>query len=191
VSRRELTTLAVSWVTICVIAAVSVLSSRNTDGAAGFIIAMLVLQAPAFIALAGARDDITPSAGRCAAIAIPAALVAGFTGFFVSGHGLARLVPPSGSWLIVVALGVLGGIVAGGLPLGRYLAQQAHPAGARRALTVFALVNAAGSAVAVACSYVRHPEFLIVMLLPGAWAVPLIVACRRKPPGPPIARVVR
>lgn len=185
-------TLAVLWTMLCGAAFVTLFSIAETDDVAGFVLAMLALQVPPFLALAGAPDGAPLSGARSAAIAVPAAFVGAYVAFFVVGVVAARIFrSPLDLTPIFLAMGAtLLGCLGSGLAAGFYVHARPHPFGARRVLTLFAIASLLAGAIVMSVAIRRDAAIGVVMGVPLLWCVPLLLVTRRKVCEPvPLARV--
>jgi len=159
---------------LCGAVFVTLFSIDDTDDVAGFVIAMFVLQLPAFLGL----DDVPLSAGRSVAVAVPAAIVGAFSAFFL--------------FFLFDLFAALLGCVGSGLIVGLYLGRRPHPFAARRVLGWFELANLVGAGVVCALARRFDGALVVVIATPAAWAIPLLASTwRRRPEPAPVARVVR
>lgn len=185
-------TLAVLWIVLCGAAFVTLFSIPETDDVAGFVLAMLALQIPPFLALAGAPDGAPLSGARSVALAVPAAVVGAVVAFFVVGVVAARIFRGDLDLTpIFLAMGAtLIGCLGSGLVVGFYVNARPHPLGARRVLTWVAIASLLAGAIVMSVAIRRDAAVGVVMGVPVLWCVPLLLVTRRKACEPvPLARV--
>lgn len=171
-TRRTLT-LAIIWLTMCGAAFVTLVSTDNDVEMLGFVMLLLTLQAPAFLAVSGAAYDRPLELGR--------AITVGFLGAIANAY----TTMPLGSWVFAPVFVVVGI----GAPL--VLRLVPHPRGGRIVFTAM-LGLAAVSAGGLALEGLDDRMFYAVVACGVPWSLPLFVLCWwPRPATAPIARVVR
>jgi hypothetical protein len=159
-----------------------------TDDYAGWVLAIVVAQAPAILALWPSPSATLTDARRRRALVFPAALVAGVAVFWLTLPIL--LLVRMWSFLALSPLvSALAAVIVGYVRFGRILDRLPHPRGARRVLLEVAAVGGAGAAAAALWfDPLGQPEWLAVAV-PVAWALPLYLLASLQPlPEPPIPR---
>ncbi|HSK04449.1 MAG TPA: hypothetical protein VK932_24510 [Kofleriaceae bacterium] len=176
----------VGWLCAAGAAFLALFDLAATDDYAGWVPAIVALQVPAIVALWPVRREKLP-AGLRLALALPAALVAGFAVFLLTMPLLMTRLP---DLLAFLPLGFgLAAVVVAAVTFGRILEREPHPRGARRVLVVVAVLGAAGAGMTTLwLGPVPEPEWLVVAV-PVAWALPLYLLATLQPrPEPPIPR---
>lgn len=186
----------VGWLCAAGAAFAAMFDHNATDDFAGWILVIVVLQLPAFLALRPSPD--TPFTGsRRWGLALPAALAAGI--------GVFWLLVPIGfliwepTWLefrpmlLALACGLIA-MFAAGSGFGRMLRELAHPRGTRQVLLAVTALGAAGAG-SMALRFGEAADLYgaewIIVALPLLWTLPLWILLALRPPHePPIPRVI-
>ncbi len=179
-SRRNLT-IAVVWLTLCGAAFLHVFAA---DAAAHviFVVGLIVLQLPAFVAVVDAPEGRPLEAGRAITVGFMGALAGSYSAFAVLDSG-----SPTHALGITALL-----FLAIALLLTLLLARVPHPHGGRIAFTVMVVLSLLGVGLTVVFSGHIAPDLFLVISCGIPWPVPLLLLCWwPRPATTPVVRVVR
>lgn len=184
VHRPFVIAIAVAWIAIAAGLFLYFFDRRDTDDYAGWIIVLVVVQAPAFASLISAKIDEPFGIGRALAFSIPASLAIAFAIFFLVVV-LAKLIWPPAFLefrpLILAGAVTIVVFVASLVRATRMLLRRAHPNAVRQILLAVAIAGSIG-VVAVATDYRALRGDLgiwLVVAIPLLWPLPLAVLARR------------
>ena len=180
--RRNLT-IAVVWLTLCGAAFLHVFSIDGVaDHVAVFVVGLVVLQLPAFLAVVEAPEGRPLETGRAITVGVMGAFAGAYSGFAL----LDNLSPETG--LGITLLLFLG--IAAALTL--LLASVPHPHGGRIAFTLMVALSLFAVGTTLALSSHVAPELYLVISCGIPWPVPLLLLCWwPRPSIAPVVRVVR
>jgi hypothetical protein len=180
-SRRNLT-LGVVWLTMCGAAFISVFSVDDAQSVLPFVIALLVLQAPAFLAVVDAPHGRPLEAGR----AITTGFMGGLAGMYIL-YALCESLAPDQFGLMVGSVGFL--VLTLVLSLG--LALLPHPLAGKLLFTGMLAISLV-AAVAMVTAGNLERTFFIAVSCAIPWPLPLVVLCWWPTPSvAPVMQVVR
>jgi hypothetical protein len=154
-----------------------------TDDYAGWIIAMVVLQIPAYLAVVTAAPDRPFGRGRAFALAIPAALIVALAAFFIGGIVGIAIWRPVPFELRPYALGLGAALVGLAVGLARHVRmvrRVSHPRGVRGVLARVTIVGLI-AVIALATRWSeasREPGIWLAVVTPVLWTVPLWLVAR-------------
>ena len=177
---RRVVTLMVVWLAVCGAAFVSLFAFHTTQDLSAFVVGLLVLQAPAFLAIVDAPVGRPLDSGRAITVGVLGGMVAGYTSFSIFGaFGALSMTTPALTFVVA------------GTALALLLAYVPHPIGGRIAFSAMLGVSLLASCATV-LTVERDPAFYVVMSCAIPWPVPLLVLCWPEPiETAPAVRVVR
>lgn len=180
-SRRNLT-LGVVWLTMCGAAFINVFAVDDAQSVLPFVIALLVLQAPAFLAIVDAPRGRPLDPGR----AITTGFMGGFAGVYTL-YALCESLAPDQFGLSLAG----GGFIAITLVLSFGLAVLPHPMGGKLLFTAMLGLSLVAAVAMVTVGNVERTFFIAVSCgIP--WPLPLVVLCWwPEPSAAPVMQVVR
>ncbi len=176
---RRVVTLMVVWLAVCGAGFVTLFALHTTQELAGFVFAMLALQAPAFLAIVDAPLGRPLEAGRAVTIGVIGALVGAYEAFAIASAWGSSM---AGVGICCLAVGTMLSLVLALVP---------HPLGGRIAFSVMLLLSLVAG-VATVISADHAPSLYVAVSCTIPWPVPLLVLCWPRPiETAPVVRVVR
>ncbi len=176
---RRVVTLIVVWLALCGAAFVTLFAFHSTEELSAFVLGMLALQAPAFMALLDAPVGRPLEAGRAVIIGVIGAIVAAYQTFAIAST---FALPASVIGLGFLVIGILLSVVLAIVP---------HPFGGRIAFSLMLLISLLAGVVTV-ISADQDPSLYVAVSCTIPWPAPLLVLCwPRKIETAPVVRVVR